>query len=104
MLCLPLVDVFTTAYNGLGGRLMFRVENSSLYSSYSLAQLTFAAASKMLPEHLEKPKSLLLSCPQSSEKKNYFKFQLIPYKSHVLHRADSSKTLLKLLALTAHSK
>lgn len=83
MLCLPLVGVFTTAYNGLDGRLMFRVENSSLYSSSSLAQITFAAASKILPEHLAKPKSQLLSCPQSSEKKNYFKFQLIPYKNHV---------------------
>lgn len=70
MLCLLLVGVFTVAYNGLGGRLMFRVENS-LYSSSSLASVTFAAASKILSEYLEKPKSQLLSCLQSS-KKNYF--------------------------------
>lgn len=51
MLCLSLVGVLTMAYNGLGGRLMFKVENSSLYTSSSLAPVIFAAASKILSEH-----------------------------------------------------
>lgn len=34
---LPLGGVFTTAYNGPGGRLMLSEDNSSLYSSSLLA-------------------------------------------------------------------
>lgn len=52
MLCLPLVGVFTVAYNGLDGRLMVRVENSSLYSSSIPSNM--CTASEILSEHFGK--------------------------------------------------
>lgn len=70
MLCLSLVGVFTMAYNGLGGRLMFKAENSSLYSSSSPSNIC-SCFKNIIRALWEKPKSQLLPCSQSSDK-NYF--------------------------------